>query len=255
MFRWFRENPVDGIIIGTILLMCLSFLSNQAYGYEETETGRHWQGTGITTYYNDSDCPNFSLKGVGEAVLNRWQVLPVTDLGVWSQTPGYDQRPTMFCAEDFPAELRKLPDNVEVVTTNLRLQQGDSYLVFAAAREYFIDDKTLDCDIRFHPIFVTEGILTEIALHEWGHCLGIPHSDTRDAIMWPSLRFQPTIGADDRMATCNLYGKCYHLLGEDLSWGVPYIRYEGKCYQGHLRENDEWPLELQNFKEIECDRR
>jgi predicted Zn-dependent protease len=53
---------------------------------------------------------------------------------------------------------------------------------------------------------LTGYLLLHAAIHEIGHALGIAHSNVAGSIMLPKYTGQTTLGSDDILAICNLYG-------------------------------------------------
>ena len=221
---------------GVIAILILSFIAAFVFdsdGYELPDRFRKWNVEAIEVYYNTDGCP-FDTTGLWTRAAYKWGVLDVVEMG--HNSIGYDNRPTLYCAEN--AALQNVPSDVEVRIDYVRSSQDN--LILATAHSYWISEAMVDCDIRLHPAFVYEENIEEAMLHEFGHCLGIAHSQDREAIMYYAIRKGAYLHADDHLAICEIYGVC-RLIDSNLNLAIPPQEYGEACYYGYLIAGGIWP--------------
>ena len=236
-----RPNPW-GAVWGLLIVLALAF-AYEVYGYELPDRFRKWNVDSIEVYYNDEGC-TVRIDGLWRRAAHKWGVIDVIDGG--GSSVEYDHKPTLWCGYKDQA-LLNVPSNVEIRIDYVRSSQDN--LVLGTAHSYWISGSMVDCDIRLHPYFVNEENVEETMLHEFGHCLGIAHSDNRDAIMHYSLRDGAYLHADDLLAACDLYGVC-PMWDTHINLAIPKTYIGDTCYYGYLVAGGIWPNDIEA---VECD--
>ena len=125
-------------------------------------------------------------------------------------------------------------------------------LTLGTATIAYTNDEIVDCDTTFFTDHVTQENLPIITGHETGHCLGLPHSTNKDALMFsaPAL---PRKDIEDMARMYTLYGLCNKVLADDrLNLFIPRaVKFDDQedIYQAFVRTN---PLRYEDVQLTEC---
>ena len=225
-------------ILALIIVMLIGFgIFQKVYGYELPDQFRKWNISTVNVYYKTDGC-NILTLGLIHRASRKWGVLQTDDRGTTTLPIGYDQRVTLYCAEVDPMEIVRLPPGVSMQTDYLTDSQNN--FVVASARSYWLGSSIVDCDIRLHPIFVNNSNVESVVAHEWGHCLGIDHSNNWDATMYYAAPSRATLHADDLLAACELYKVC-KLMDSEGNLAIQPIEHNNECWYGYLPNKGIWP--------------
>ena len=236
------KKPIGKVKAGQIatlvfIVVCvLIFMAEKAMAYELSESGRKWMQDSVEVYTQ----PGCAIKtnGLLYRASRKYNVLDVTDGGI-NNFVGYDGMVTLYCAESDPTELVWLPEGVNMKTYDVHDETGK--LVLGSARSYWNNEgRMLDCDIRLHPIWVSDRNVEGVAAHEFGHCVGLDHSSDPLATMFSAVPDRDTLHADDHLAICELYGEC-RMWDDQLNLIIPPTETEQGCFYGYLPSGKVWP--------------
>jgi len=230
------KKPLMALIIVMLIGLVIGVFQ-KSYGYELPEKFRKWNLGTVNVYYKTDGC-NIRTLGLIHRASRKWDVIETDDRGTTTLPIGYDQRVTLYCAETDPVELVRLPPGVSMQTDYLTDSQNG--LVLASARSYWLGSSIVDCDIRLHPYFVTNSNVESVVAHEWGHCLGIDHSNNWDATMFYAPPIRSTLHADDLLAACELYQVC-KLMDAEGNLAIRPIEYNNEWWYGYLPKGGVWP--------------
>lgn len=228
-----------------IRFLLLALLCPAASAFELNTPEIKWTQAAIPLAYMEDGC-NIDIKGSAEKALETWGLK--RSIQREPEGIGFDDRSTIYCSELDLAELLILPDDVEVVISNI----GESGQVVATTHTYFRFDRIVDFDVRLHPTLVTEESLDRVMLHEVGHGLGFKHSTIEKSIMWWKVDNNEDLHADDLLAGCILYDKCHTLLDDNFNLAVPKVEYEGTCYHAILNSGGVWPDDAYMAGIVDC---
>jgi predicted Zn-dependent protease len=125
---------------------------------------------------------------------------------------------TELCLADSP-DNKKLDGINYISWTNINIRIG-SAAAYPKKSERFLEwNKMVECDIEFDKSRewhvgtrkprTHENDLLTVAMHEFGHCLGLDHSDVRGAVMEEFLEkgvMRRNLHEDDIMGRNRIYG-------------------------------------------------
>lgn len=100
-------------------------------------------------------------------------------------------------------------------------------------KQFVLGNEIYKAEIR---IFIKKSSLGTLILHEFGHALGLGHTDIEDAIMCPKFKDYKTLHKDDVEAICKLYN--IQVQEPDLS--VEILKKKGNLYLLSCKNVVDW---------------
>ena len=257
------KEPRDSFVMLATMVLLGVLLSVSTKTSASEYDGEHWQSTFM--WYVDASCPSYVKPAVEEA-LEKHSPVESLFLGVWSRGVSQDSSNVIYCGYS----------DVQEMQLQQPLPYGLEYAVAEAtagrAKWYFFREsqKIVECDVWFGTASLTEENVELYVLHEvLGHCMGLQHSNDRDAVMY----FAPNatgFHVDDYAGLTELYRLCrdkdyIDTLGnkyiarldvEDLLAVLDnreHDMYRGVELSGYMDANTMWPAGLYNIKESACE--
>lgn len=132
---------------------------------------------------------------------------PVTQgYGAWDETNGHQF--------DFISDTTDTSNNANVYVTSATICGSPTKvgctLAGASSSHHIVEGSAL---IQFKST-VDASLRDDVAAHEFGHYLGVGHSDVSSATMWPTIAAsQSTLSSADQLGRCQIYGHSHAYWG------------------------------------------
>ncbi len=200
------SSPLGYLIRRVVLAAILTSLAlpiGTATAHTPSEVGYVWtcsKGKGEQAFggycYRHHSYANARIHLVNQASWSSaWQTAVATGYQAWDKTNGHQF--------DYIVQSTNTSSNsdVSVVTTACGVSSYAGCAVVIASGQHIVEK---DSYVQFKN--ATTVNKANLAIHEFGHLLGLGHSSNSSAVMWWQGGSRTSLHLDDRNGRCNIYG-------------------------------------------------
>lgn len=244
-----RKAWVIGMILATLIW---GLMNHQAEAYEYD--GEKWDLNDEFDYFMDPGCPDF-LKLFFRPTVEKMSPIEIDRRGEITGYWGRDGMNRVFCGDEPPGE----PLQLSWATPGLWYKSEDiegsvgEAILGRAGWWYNNQKRIIECDMWFNSDRLTLFNVLLLIKHEYGHCLGLQHSESITSVMYRTALVRD-LSADDWAGIYSLYNICETKQDKQLNTFIPVAEHPetGVLLSGILDEGGVWPYDVYEIRPALC---